>query len=65
MVHTLIVERLDKATLFADFLSQMWMQGTYELVHPYTVAYMISLHIFIFEKHSPVILGVGNNNSLK
>ena len=41
------------------------MQGTYELVHPYTVAYMISLHFFFFEKHSPVILGVGNNNSLK
>ena len=41
------------------------MQGTYELVHPYTVAYMILLHILIFEKHSPVILGVGNNSSLK
>ena len=41
------------------------MQGTYELIHPYTVAYMILLHIFIFGKHFPVILGVGNNNSLK
>ena len=27
VVHTLIVEHLDKATLFADFLIQMWMQG--------------------------------------
>ena len=26
VVHTLIVEHLDKATLFADFLSQMWMR---------------------------------------